>query len=204
MAEEDKRPVAGEEASAGAPAGLARLSKNKKLTIAVIAVAVVAVLGIGLWSWGTSPSFCSALCHSPLDNYVAGYYEGDAGKAVTVHAKAGMNCLDCHDRSTARQLGEFAHWATDSYQVDDEGFLVKDESMLTKEFCTREGCHVWENVVDSTWGFAGNDEQYNPHASHQDGSITCNDCHKVHRTSELYCAKCHNMELPEGWVATSE
>ena len=180
------------------------LSKNKRGTIAVIIVAAVAVLGVAGYTWSTTPGFCSSLCHSPMANYVAGYDSGDPGLGITVHKAAGMNCLSCHDRSTVRQLGEFAHWATDSYQVDEEGFLVKDESMLTKEFCTREGCHTWDAVVDSTWGFAGNDEKYNPHASHQDGSITCNDCHKIHTTNELYCAKCHDMELPEGWVATSE
>lgn len=180
------------------------LTKNARITIAVVAVAIVAVVCAGAFTWATSPSFCNALCHSPLDNYVEGYESGDPSLGVTVHAAAGVDCLSCHDRSPVRQLGEFAHWATDSYEVDADGFLVKDDTIATKEFCTQSGCHTWEAIVDSTWGFAGNDEEFNPHASHQDGAIECNDCHKMHRANELYCAKCHDLELPEGWVATSE
>ncbi len=181
-----------------------RLTKNTKLTVAVIAVAVAAVAGVSLWTWSEDPSFCSALCHSPLAAYVDGYYSDDAGLGVTVHADADLTCLSCHDSSTVRQIGEFAHWVTDSYQVDEDAMLVKDETMLTAEFCLRDGCHTWESVVDSTWGFAGNDESYNPHASHQDASITCSDCHSIHGQNQLYCAKCHSLELPEGWVATGE
>ena len=209
MAEDNEKKAEAAEADGFVPRVKKRLSKNKRLTIVVAVVAVVAVVGVGFATWSTSPSFCSALCHSPLQNYVENYVDGyyateGAPAGIRVHANAGLNCLSCHSRSAVRQLGEVAHWATDSYEVDDEGFLVKDETLLTKEFCTQSGCHTWEAVVDSTWGFAGNDEEFNPHASHQDGSVTCSDCHSIHKQSQLYCAKCHDLNLPEGWVATSE
>lgn len=211
MAENNDKTRADAEIERGAHAALPRvrrrLSKNKRLTIVVAAVAVVAVVAVSFGVWSTTPAFCSTLCHSPLANYVDGYYATDMSQSsagIRVHANAGLNCLSCHSRSMVRQAGEVAHWATDSYEVDENGFLVKDETLLTKEFCTRSGCHTWEAVVDSTWGFAGNDEEFNPHASHQDGSVTCADCHSIHQQNQLYCAKCHDLKLPEGWVATSE
>lgn len=179
-------------------------TKNGRLTVVAVIAAVVIVACVGLWSWASSPGFCSALCHSPMEAYVASYESGDKGMGAARHAEAGMNCPSCHSRSTVRQIGEFAHWATDSYTVDQDGFLVKDGDLATKEYCTQSGCHTWEAIVDATWGFAGNGEQYNPHASHEDGSITCSDCHKMHQKSELYCAKCHELNLPEGWEATND
>lgn len=181
-----------------------KLSKNKKLTIIVAAVAMVAIAGAGFWTWHMQPSFCNFLCHSPQDRYVESYYAGDPGTGITVHAQAGKNCLSCHEATVDTQLREVATWIGDGYNMTEDGFLVSDEQIATKEFCTRAGCHVWEDVVASTAGFAGNDEKYNPHASHQDGSITCNSCHKIHQKSQLYCAKCHDLKLPEGWEATRE
>lgn len=180
------------------------MKRNTKISIIVAAVAVVAVLGAGFWTWHMQPSFCNAFCHSPQDNYVASYYSGDPGLGVTAHAQAGANCLSCHEATIDTQMKELAVWVGDGYAMDENGFLVTDEDLATEEFCTRSGCHTWEAIVDSTWGFAGNDEEFNPHASHQDGSVTCSDCHKIHQKSQLYCAKCHDLNLPEGWEATSE
>lgn len=181
-----------------------KMSKNKKATIAVAVVAVIAVLGAGFWTWHMSPTFCNFLCHSPQDNYVASYYSGDKGKGVTVHANAGKNCLSCHEATLVTQMQEGIIWVADGFKMTEDGYLQTGHDLATKEFCTRSGCHNWEGVVKATWGFEGNDEKYNPHVSHQDGSITCSDCHKIHQTSQLYCAKCHTLTLPEGWEATSE
>lgn len=181
-----------------------KMDKRKKMTIAAAAAIAVAIMGVGFWTWHLQPGFCNFMCHSPQDNYVASYYAGDPGTGVTNHAKAGMNCLSCHEATIDTQLREVATWIGDGYNMTEDGFLVTGKDLATKEFCTRSGCHNWDDVVESTWGFSGNDEKYNPHASHQDGSVTCSDCHKVHQTSQLYCAKCHDLTLPEGWEATGE
>jgi len=180
--------------------------KNKWVTLGVIA-GIIAIAALGFMVWHEQPSFCNAVCHSPMDNYVASASEGDPGMLVTSHIENGVNCLKCHNPKLTEQLTEVCMWVSDEYPVDAEGNLVNADAqnMASEEFCLKSGCHEsLQTVVENTWGFAGNDEKYNPHSSHQDGSIECGDCHKSHEKSTLYCAKCHDMNLPEGWEATSE
>ena len=189
MTEQDKQGAFGGEAESGRVSDAQHTSqptakmtrKNKWIIVGVVA-AVLVVAGAGFWVWHEQPSFCNAICHSPMDKYVETYYEGDPGKLVTAHAEAGDACLDCHEAEITTQVSEVMAWVSDSYP----------------------DCHNMTDVVNSTWGFAGNDEKYNPHSSHQDNNLECGDCHKVHETSTLYCAKCHDMNLPEGWEATNE
>ena len=58
-----------------------------------------------------------------------------------------------------------------------------------------------DEITAALWGFAGNDEKYNPHASHQDMALECGDCHKIHENQVLVCNECHDLNLPEGWEA---
>ncbi len=181
-------------------------SKNKKKP-AIVAATVVVVLvlaGAGFWVWHEQPSFCNAICHSPMDKYVESYSSGDAGKLVTAHAEAGKNCLDCHNPVITEQLTEVCTWVADGYPMTDDGMLNTGTEIANEQFCTNDGCHNMQDVVDATWGFEGNDPKYNPHSSHQDNQLECGDCHKSHETSTLYCAKCHDLNLPEGWEAANE
>ncbi len=60
----------GESASAAQRAARAK----KKWPIVVGCVAAVLVLaGAGFFVWHQQPSFCNAICHVPMDNYVEGY-----------------------------------------------------------------------------------------------------------------------------------
>ena len=177
--------------------------KNKLIVVGVVAAVLVAA-GAGFWVWHEQPSFCNAICHSPMDKYVETYYEGDPGKLVTAHAEAGDACLDCHEAEITTQVSEVMAWVSDGYPMGEDGLLATGKEFATEEFCTNGDCHNMTDVVNATWGFAGNDEKYNPHSSHQDNNLECGDCHKVHETSTLYCAKCHDMNLPEGWEATNE
>lgn len=81
-----------EDQRTAAPADADHASKRKnKKKPAIVAgtVAVVLVLaGAGFWVWHEQPSFCNAICHSPMDNYVESYSSGDAGMLVTQHAEA--------------------------------------------------------------------------------------------------------------------
>lgn len=173
--------------------------------VAGVVAAVVVVAGIGMWVWHEQPSFCNAICHSPMDAYVESYTEGDPGKLVTQHAAANESCLDCHEATLTTQVSEVMAWVSDSYPMDEANrMLATGKEFATQEFCARSGCHDMTEVVANTWGFSENAEKYNPHASHQDNVLECGDCHKVHETSELYCAKCHDLNLPEGWEATDE
>ena len=83
MTEEEKK-VDGQTAEPAAQ------KKKKKWPIVVgVVVAVLVVAGAGFWVWHEQPSFCNAICHSPMDKYVETYSEGDPGKLVTQHAAAG-------------------------------------------------------------------------------------------------------------------
>lgn len=182
-----------------------RRSAKRGWIVAGVVAAVVVVAGVGMWVWHEQPSFCSAICHTPMDAYVESCTEGDPGKLVTQHAAAGESCLDCHEAEITTQVSEVMAWVSDDFPMDEEGqLLATGKEFANEEFCARSGCHDMNDVVDATWGFEGNDEKYNPHSSHQDNVLECSDCHKVHETSTLYCAKCHDLNLPEGWEATDE
>ncbi|MBS6939919.1 MAG: cytochrome c3 family protein [Slackia piriformis] len=202
MTEQEKRDAqAGQDAAPHAAKKVVR--KNRWIAVGVVA-AVLVLAGAGFWVWHEQPSFCNAVCHSPMDKYVETYYEGDPGKLVTAHAAQGDACLDCHEAEITTQVSEVMAWVSDDYPMGEDGLLATGKEFATEEFCTNGGCHAMTDVVDATWGFAGNDEKYNPHSSHQDNNLECGDCHRVHETSTLYCAKCHDMNLPEGWEATGE
>ena len=164
--------------------------------------AVIVVAGAGFWVWHETPSFCNAICHSPMDSYVDTYYSGDQGMLVTAHAEAGNNCLSCHEPVITEQVGEAMKWVADDYPMTADGTKLADGAdMASEEFCAKSGCHDMDDVVASTWGFEGNDEKFNPHSSHQDLALECGDCHKAHEKSVLMCNQCHNLNMPEGWEA---
>lgn len=191
-------------ASAVESAAPKQAHRRKGLIAAAIVVVIVVAAGAGFWVWHEQPSFCNALCHSPMDKYVESYSEGDPGKLVTQHAAAGDSCLDCHEAELTTQVSEVMAWVSDDYPMGEDGMLATGKEFATEEFCARPECHSMTDIVNATWGFEGNDAKYNPHSSHQDNQLECGDCHKVHEASQLYCAKCHQLNLPEGWEAASE
>lgn len=199
MAEEkDSKTPAGEPAP--------KKGKRNKWLVPTVIVAVIVVLGVGFWAWHNTPGFCNSMCHKPMDKYVETLNADDPGMMASVHKQAGLGCLDCHEAKFNEQVTEVMSWSADTFEMDSNGHLVDEhvDRFASAENCLKSGCHNWNDVVNSTWGFAGNDAKYNPHSSHQDGSVQCSDCHKSHTTSELYCAKCHALNLPDGWEATHD
>ena len=69
MAEETKTDVAATEE----PAKDAKKAKNGKkkwpIVVGVVAVVLVAA-GAGFFVWHEQPSFCNAICHTPMDGIV--------------------------------------------------------------------------------------------------------------------------------------
>lgn len=167
--------------------------------VAGVVAAVIVVAGVGFYVWHNQPSFCNAICHTPMDSYVEGYYSGDASLGVTKHASEGKTCLSCHEAVFTDQVSEAMAWASDNFAVTEDGLLAEDMNFASEEFCARSGCHNMTDVVNDTWGFEGNDEKFNPHSSHQDNALECGDCHKMHSASVLVCAECHSLTAPEGW-----
>ncbi len=76
MTEEEKK-VDGQTAEPAAQ------KKKKKWPIVVgVVVAVLVVAGAGFWVWHEQPSFCNAICHTPMDAYLP-TYEAEPGQAAT-------------------------------------------------------------------------------------------------------------------------
>lgn len=53
-----------------------------------------------------------------------------------------------------------------------------------------ETCHDTKSLIDSSNGL-----EVNPHFSPHDGKVPdCNKCHHQHKSSENYCAQCHDLK----------
>ena len=63
---------------AGAAKGASAKSRKGLIVGGVLAVVLLCTVG-GLLVWHEQPSFCNAICHSPMDAYVEGYL----GKSTT-------------------------------------------------------------------------------------------------------------------------
>ena len=184
--------------------------KRRHLKLFIVLGVVVVVLvaaGVGFGVWHEQPGFCNAICHSPMDNYVEGYYSGDTGLLVAAHAQAEISCLDCHESVLSEQVLEGIAWVKRDFSVDEEGFIAGEipANLGMREFCFK--CHDdgdagtgkdWKDIQAATANWEGH-EGANPHKSHN-GQEECSKCHKAHRTSVMSCDKCHGFAVPDGWV----
>lgn len=191
------------EVTAGAGAGAEPPKKKRRGRAVAVVVGVVAVVlvaaGAGFMVWHQQPSFCNAICHSPMDPYVESYYSDDESLMVAVHREDGQVCLDCHETTLEGQINEATAWLSGDF--DDP---MKVRRLGTTEFCFR--CHDdgnpdngmdWAEIQASTEGFQGTSR--NPHDSHQ-GMLDCYSCHFMHGKSTLYCQKCHSdVTVPDSW-----
>ena len=210
-----------EEAKAAEPL---KKRSRKPLVLGVV-VAVIVVAGAGLWVWHGQPGFCSAVCHTPMAEYVA-TYEAQPGEAavdkwggevsdasamlaVSHKAKADANCLSCHVPSLSQQIGEVGEAITGDYyyplaEVSTADLLMNSGQAtdgLGDEFCLNEACH---DVTRADLTELTADRARNPHAW-EHGDTACGDCHKSHRASVMACTQCHSdAELPSGWLTYSE
>lgn len=201
--------------------------KRGAITAGVVA-AIVVVAGIGLFVWHEQPSFCAAICHTPMDAYYDTYETGETDKygnevpegsrqammAFSHKANEGTTCMGCHVPTLSEQINEGIEWVSGNYEVvgynPENQWLLETRSLdkLTEargisgdEFCLNESCHniTREELTEKTA-----DLDRNPHASpHEDYS--CDTCHKAHTQSTNYCLQCHSdAPLPEGWVTPSQ
>lgn len=146
--------------------------KRKRLGITLgCIVAVLVVAGAGFMVWHEQPSFCNAICHTPMDGYLE-TYEAEPGQAATdkwgnqvadasgmlsaVHRTNDSNatCLSCHQPVISEQVSEGLSWASGSYTLmatdgNPAGELTeRGTSQLTEargvagdEFCLNKDCH---------------------------------------------------------------
>ena len=203
--------------------------KKKKLPIILgVVVVVLVAAGAGFWVWHEQPSFCNAICHTPMDPYNVTYdqeygVEGidkwgntvaDTSSMLAVsHKTFDTTCMGCHVPTLSEQISEGIGWVTGNYEVTENptyGVVLYETSLedLTAargadpdSFCLNESCH---NMTRDDLVAATDDLDFNPHAP-QHGEIACSDCHKAHRASVMYCSQCHaDAEVPEGWLTYSQ
>ena len=204
--------------------------KKKKLPVILgVVVVVLIAAGAGFWVWHEQPSFCNAICHTPMDPDYETYEQepGEAGTdkwgnavsdvsamgAAWHRAKLGTSCMDCHVPTFSEQVSEGIGWVTGNYEVYENktyglvldersaADLVEARGLTEDEFCLNEACHNYTRDI-----LIARTAQYepNPHAP-QHGVTSCTDCHKAHRASVLTCAACHTKyDLPAGWITPSQ
>ncbi len=213
---------------AGAPK---KKRKKNKLIIVAAAVVILAALGVGGWIWHEQPSFCNAICHTPMDPYLPTYESTPGQPAVdkwgnevknasamltpTHRAEQDITCIDCHVPTLGEQVTEAVHWVTGSYVVVDNetfGGVLEERSsaelgdargISNDEFCLNDACHkiTREDLKTET---ADRYPKINPHDAHH-VKQDCTNCHKAHRASVMLCSECHTEAVvPDGWEAVAQ
>ncbi len=195
-----------EQAAGSAPEGAAtpqarRPRRRWPVAVGVVAVVMVAA-GAGFWVWHEQPSFCNAVCHSPMDAYVEGYYE-DGTLLANAHQVEGVTCLQCHEPKLEDQVHEAVAWVTGDYETDENGLITRVGVRADAGMCATAGCHDLDELVAATADWGG-EPGVNPHDSHQGRAIDCSNCHGVHGESVMYCNTCHDYQVPEGWIAPAK
>lgn len=152
----------------------AQKPKKKWPIVTAVVVIVVAVAGIGFWVWHEQPSFCNAICHTPMDAINEQYaqepgapgfdkYKNEVantnGMLAVSHQDGDLNvtCLECHVPQLSEQIGEGIMWVGGDYEVveNKEGQLLPTEKTLEdlvvarglqpEQFCLASGCHANED-----------------------------------------------------------
>lgn len=207
--------------STAKPSPTSKRKRTRTAIIAGVAVAIVIVAGAGFWVWHEQPSFCGAICHTPMDNYLA-TYEADLNEPTTdkwgnevtdphsmlaaYHGKLGNTCMDCHIPTLGEQVSEGGAWLTGNYAFPlverTANELTETSGREPDELCLNEACHniTRDDLVEKTAEMG----IYNPHEAHH-MELECTTCHKAHRASVMYCTQCHaQAEVPEGWLSMGE
>ena len=116
-----------EEASAKRP------TKRWPIILGVALVVVIAA-GIGFFVWHEQPSFCNAICHTPMDAINATYDQEPGAPGIDKYGNEVKNtmgllavshqandldvtCLECHVPQMSEQITEGIEWATGNYDV---------------------------------------------------------------------------------------
>ena len=182
--------IAGTPEAAGASPAPQRHGRRTAVVAAVVA-AILVVAGVGMWVWHEQPSFCNAVCHTPMDSYVEAYYADDATLLATSHRVADVSCLDCHVPTLGEQLAEGAAWVAGGYE------LPLEQRQFDDEFCMNGSCHA---IGQGSLAQITAQREYNPHSNYHE-ELACGTCHKSHTASVMQCAQCHSdADVPAGWV----
>ena len=224
MSEEETKVEAAAEVPATSTEEAAPKKKGKKKWPIVVGVVVVVLIaaGAGFWVWHEQPSFCNAICHTPMDAYNRTYDQdyGVAGVdkfgndventgsmlAVSHRAANGATCMSCHVPQLSEQISEGMNWLSGNYEVVETqtGEMIPTERTLedlvaargiaSEEFCLNEACHANADGSAMTRDdlIAATSDMKRNPHVQQHGAVSCDQCHKAHRASTNYCASCHS------------
>lgn len=125
-------------------------------------------------------AICAVLVPLMSSSPLAATEGGPGGALAKTHVAAGVACAQCHGAGTPAKL---------------KGRGAALPRLATNRTCL--ACHgSYQAVAAKTVNYYG---WYNPHVSHY-GDLECYQCHRVHRTSELFCTRCHlDMKVPASW-----
>lgn len=204
---------------------------HKKLFIVLgVFVAVGIVAFAGFWKWHETPSFCGAICHQPMDEYLATYNQDpntagtdkwgnqventSAMLCISHKDVADSECLDCHVPVMSQQISEGMKWIKKDFEYPlverDLDTLISAQGKTNgEELCLNENCH---NISREQLTSKTKKMEYNPHltvlsSKDHETTYTCSDCHKAHRASIYVCTDCHEdaqKDLPAGWLTVEQ
>jgi nitrate/TMAO reductase-like tetraheme cytochrome c subunit len=142
----------------------------------------IVVIGLGgmevIHQSDTNPQLCR-MCHI-MSDHVDSYLHGT--NLDSVHAKANVECKDCHDYPIPAEIRSGINFITGNYYVEDDGSLVKMK--FGDEMCLQ--CHIsTEHVANQTDYLVRN-----PHLTHIT-DLQCGDCHISHGQQVDTCSECH-------------
>jgi len=194
---------------------------RRRIAIAVVIVVVVVAAGAGLWRWHEQPSFCGAVCHTPM----ASYYDTYTAKAgqpttdkygnavtnsnamlVTLHAEAGDDCLSCHVPTLQEQFDEGIHWITGNYYspLKERGLTdlmlyhgaTTDEE--SKGFCINASCHSDLSDPATFAALTSSYAEWSPHQPPVDFTHS-----NINPSTNLLCSNCHKSHRASTNYCTS-
>ncbi len=153
----------------------------------LVACVVALVVGIGIWSGAravvhqsdTNPQLCAG-CHIMRD-HVESYTNGTT--LDSVHARAGVECKECHDYGIPAELRSGINFLIGNYSVTKDGALLK--RTYGDEMCVQ--CHIGMDYL----AIKTDHLMRNPHLSHIP-DLLCSDCHVSHGPQINYCGECHD------------
>lgn len=123
----------------------------------------------------TNPAFCGT-CHN-MQKQVTSYL--DSNHMDNVHAKAGVQCKDCHDYPIAAEITSGIKFVTGNYDKDMPRRKFADEMCMQ--------CHISNEYLADQTDFLVR----NPHMSHWP-DLKCRSCHISHDEQVDYCSECHD------------
>jgi len=183
-----------------------RKTVARRLLVLILSAALVAVLLSAQVLTGQSLQ-CGTPCHV-MEPYYGSWVSSDY--LAQKHAKSGIPCQTCHDRSIKDSVREVVSNITHSYEVP-----LKEQEFPAED-CFR--CHGdYASLIELTPGYTVNGKKVNPHAykvepqaldpeaykadpeapdphDTEKGELECYQCHKVHKESPglASCYECHH------------